>query len=102
VTRQLDELRERIGEAVTAATQKVIAEFDQFGESLLGKETYWKRRVVDARRDVLRPMWWDSTSGRTLTPSRWGLPGTRRAGATPMGQGCGVCRCYRWLSRPLG
>src|SRR6185437_3528348 len=42
VTRQLDELRERTSEAVSAATQKVIAEFDRFGESLLGKETYWK------------------------------------------------------------
>jgi predicted transcriptional regulator len=36
VSRQLEELGERTGEAVTAATQKVIAEFDRFGESLLG------------------------------------------------------------------
>ena len=43
VTRQLEELGERTGEAVTAATQKVIAEFDRFGESLLGKETYWQK-----------------------------------------------------------
>ena len=42
VTRQLDEVRERTSDAVAAATQKVIAEFDRFGESLLGKETYWK------------------------------------------------------------
>ena len=42
VSRQLEELGERTSEAVTAATQKVIAEFDRFGESLLGKETYWK------------------------------------------------------------
>ena len=35
LTRQLDEVRERTSEAVTAATQKVIAEFDRFGESLL-------------------------------------------------------------------
>jgi hypothetical protein len=37
VSRQLEELSERTGEAVTAATQKVISEFDRFGESLLGK-----------------------------------------------------------------
>ena len=41
VTRQLEELSERTHEAISAATQKVIAEFDRFGESLLGKETYW-------------------------------------------------------------
>ena len=40
VSRQLEELGERTGEAVTAATRKVIAEFDRFGESLLGKEAY--------------------------------------------------------------
>ncbi len=40
VSRQLEELGQRTGEAVTAATQKVIAEFDRFGESLLGKEAY--------------------------------------------------------------
>ena len=43
VSRQLEELGERTGEAITAATQKVIAEFDRFGESLLGKETYWQK-----------------------------------------------------------
>jgi len=37
VSRQLEELGERTGEAITAATQKVISEFDRFGESLLGK-----------------------------------------------------------------
>jgi hypothetical protein len=42
VSRQLEELGERTREAVSAATQKVIAEFDRFGESLLGKETYWQ------------------------------------------------------------
>src|SRR6516225_1522414 len=42
VSRQLEELGERTHEAVSAATQKVIAEFDRFGESLLGKETYWQ------------------------------------------------------------
>ncbi len=38
VSRQLDELGERTSDAIGAATQKVIAEFDRFGESLLGKE----------------------------------------------------------------
>jgi hypothetical protein len=33
VSRHLEELGERTGEAVTAATQKVIAEFDRFGEA---------------------------------------------------------------------
>ena len=33
VSRQLEELGERTREAVTAATQKVISEFDRFGES---------------------------------------------------------------------
>ena len=32
VSRQLEELGERTHEAVTAATQKVISEFDRFGE----------------------------------------------------------------------
>ena len=68
VTRQLDEVRERTSEAVTAATQKVIAEFDRFGESLLGKGCIGKRRVVDARPDVPRPMWWNSRSRRMMTP----------------------------------
>ena len=53
ITRQLDEVRERTSEAVTAATQKVIAEFDRFGESLLGKETYWK--TASGRRSARRP-----------------------------------------------
>ena len=53
VSRQLEELGERTGEAVTAATQKVIAEFDRFGESLLGKETYWQK--ASGRRAVPRP-----------------------------------------------
>lgn len=53
VSRQLDELGERTQEAVTAATQKVIAEFDRFGESLLGKETYWQR--ASGRRSATRP-----------------------------------------------
>src|SRR5258707_13464277 len=43
VSRQLEELGERTREAVTTATQKVIAELDRFGESLLGKETYWQK-----------------------------------------------------------
>jgi hypothetical protein len=53
VSRQLEELHERTGEAVSAATQKVIAEFDRFGESLLGKETYWK--TASGRRAAKRP-----------------------------------------------
>ncbi len=53
VSRQLEELDERTREAVTAATQKVIAEFDRFGESLLGKETYWQ--TASGRRAVTRP-----------------------------------------------
>jgi hypothetical protein len=53
VSRQLEELGERTGEAISAATQKVIAEFDRFGESLLGKETYWK--TASGRRAARRP-----------------------------------------------
>ena len=52
-SRQLEELGERTGEAVTAATQKVIAEFDRFGEALLGKETYWQK--ASGRRSAARP-----------------------------------------------
>ena len=43
----------RISEAIGAATQKVIAEFNRFGESLLGKETYWQK--ASGRRAALRP-----------------------------------------------
>ena len=53
VSRQLAELGERTQEAVSAATQKVIAEFDRFGESLLGKETYWQ--TASGRRAAARP-----------------------------------------------
>ncbi len=53
VSRQLTELGERTSEAVTAATQKVIAEFDRFGESLLGKEAYWQK--ASGRRAATRP-----------------------------------------------
>ena len=53
VSRQLEELGERTQEAVTAATQKVISEFDRFGESLLGKETYWQK--ASGRRAAARP-----------------------------------------------
>jgi Glu-tRNA(Gln) amidotransferase subunit E-like FAD-binding protein len=60
VSRQLEELGERTQEAVSAATQKVIAEFDRFGESLLGKETYWqtasgRRAVTPPDTDVVPP-----------------------------------------------
>ena len=53
VSRRLEELGERTGEAITAATQKVIAEFDRFGESLLGKQTYWEK--ASGRRAAERP-----------------------------------------------
>ena len=53
VSRQLEELGERTREAVSAATQKVITEFDRFGEALLGKETYWQ--TASGRRAVTRP-----------------------------------------------
>ena len=53
VSRQLEELGERTSDAVTAATQKVIAEFDRFGESLLGKEAYWQK--ASGRRAAARP-----------------------------------------------
>ena len=53
VSRQLEELGERTSEAVSTATQKVIAEFDRFGESLLGKETYWQ--TASGRRSVTPP-----------------------------------------------
>jgi hypothetical protein len=53
VSRQLEELGERTREAITASTQKVIAEFDRFGESLLGKDTYWQ--TASGRRAVPRP-----------------------------------------------
>ena len=53
VSRQLEELGERTREAITAATQKVISEFDRFGEALLGKETYWQK--ASGRRAAARP-----------------------------------------------
>jgi len=53
VSRQLEELGERTREAITASTQKVIAEFDRFGEALLGKETYWQK--ASGRRSASRP-----------------------------------------------
>jgi Sec-independent protein translocase protein TatA len=53
VSRQLDELEERTREAIITATQKVLSDFDRFGESLLGKETYWQ--TASGRRSVPRP-----------------------------------------------
>jgi hypothetical protein len=53
VSRQLEELGEQTSAAIKAATQKVIAEFDRFGEALLGKETYWQ--TASGRRSVTRP-----------------------------------------------
>jgi Sec-independent protein translocase protein TatA len=52
-SRQLEELGERTREAITAATQKVISEFDRFGEALLGKEAYWQK--ASGRRAAARP-----------------------------------------------
>jgi hypothetical protein len=53
VSRQFDELEERTREAIIEATQKVLSDFDRFGESLLGKETYWQ--TASGRRSVPRP-----------------------------------------------
>jgi len=53
VSRQLEELGEWTSKAIIAATQKVIAEFDRFGESLLGKEAYWQK--ASGRRAAARP-----------------------------------------------
>jgi hypothetical protein len=53
VSGQLEELGERTGEAVAAARQKVIAEFDRFGEGLLGKETCGQK--ASGRRSATRP-----------------------------------------------
>jgi Sec-independent protein translocase protein TatA len=53
VSRQLEELGEQTSAAIKAATQKVITEFDRFGEALLGKETYWQ--TASGRRSVARP-----------------------------------------------
>jgi len=53
VSGQLEELEERTREAIAAATQKVISEFDRFGESLLGKEAYWQK--ASGRRAAQRP-----------------------------------------------
>src|SRR5437016_2666181 len=53
VSRQLEELGEQTSAAITAATQKVVAEFDRFGEALLGKETYWQ--TASGRRSATRP-----------------------------------------------
>ena len=39
--------------ALPIATQKAISEFDRFGESLLGKETYWQK--ASGRRAAQRP-----------------------------------------------
>jgi hypothetical protein len=53
VSRQVEELGEQTSAAIKAATQKVIAEFDRFGEALLGKETYWQ--TASGRRSATRP-----------------------------------------------
>ena len=77
VSRQLAELAERTGEAVTVATQKVIAEFDRFGESLLGKETYWQK--ASGRRAAARPDTDVVPPG--ILPGERGLIGTATAPA---------------------
>ena len=99
VSRQLEELGERTREAITAATQKVISEFDRFGESLLGKETYWQKasgRRAAARpdTDVLPP---SIVPGKTTADAA--VPGTRHRvprrfpqAAGPAGAGRGVTR----------
>ena len=53
VSHQLEELGGQTATAISAATEKVIAEFDRFGEALLGKETYWQ--TASGRRAVARP-----------------------------------------------
>jgi chromosome segregation ATPase len=59
-SQRLEELGERTGQAIAAATQKVITEFDRFGESLLGKETCWqtasgRRAAAGPDTDVVPP-----------------------------------------------
>jgi hypothetical protein len=53
VRTQLDDLGKRTREAIGTATEKVVTEFDRFGESLLGKQTYWEK--VSGRRSAKRP-----------------------------------------------
>src|SRR6202012_6127962 len=53
VSRQLEELGELTSVLITAGTQKVISEFDRFGESLLGKEAYGLMAI--GRRAAARP-----------------------------------------------
>ena len=64
VSRRLTDLDEQTRTAITTATQKVIAEFDRFGESLLGKKgtAYWER--ASGRRAVPRP---DTDVVRTIS-----------------------------------
>ena len=67
VSRQLEELGERTQEAVSTATQKVIAEFDRFGESLLGQERIGRQRAVAARPPAPTLMWCRLTSSPATT-----------------------------------
>lgn len=67
VSRQLEELGERTREAVTAATQKVIIEFDRFGEALLGKETCCQRPAAVVRLRTPTPTWCRPSSGPATT-----------------------------------
>ena len=84
VSRQMEELGERTGEAITTATQKVIAEFDRFGESLLGKETYWQK--ASGRRAAARPHRCDAA--RHLARRDRGLMGTVTGRSQPPASAC--------------
>jgi hypothetical protein len=77
VSRQLDQLGRRTEEAMGAATEKVIVEFDRFGESLLGKQAYWEK--VSGRRAAKRP----DTDVLSMPPPKEGGSGVGRgAGAS--------------------
>jgi hypothetical protein len=76
VARQLEELGKRTQEAIGTATDKVIDEFDRFGESLLGKQAYWEK--VSGRRAAKRP----DPDVLSMSPPDEGRSGaTRGAGA---------------------
>ena len=84
VSRQLEDLGERTSAAIKhVATQKVIAEFDRFGESLLGKETYWANGPAAGEQAQPAPtqMWCHSTSRPTARTGNADGPGGGSAGA---------------------
>jgi hypothetical protein len=76
VSRQLDELGKRTQEAIGTATEKVIVEFDRFGESLLGKQAYWEK--VSGRRATKRP----DTDVLSMPPPEDGGSGAARGAGT--------------------